>query len=70
MPNHRKIHRLLRADAVADIHARPPGAHGILRVKAAREVEQGLIVNTKLAKRIGARPLLAQGDRLGHRQAL
>ncbi len=40
------------ADAIADIHARSRGTNGILRVKAALEIEQGLIVNTKLVKRI------------------
>jgi putative transposase len=40
------------ADAIADIHTRSRGTYGILRVKAALEIEQGLIVNTKLVKRI------------------
>ena len=40
------------ADAIADIHARSRGTYGILRVKAALELEQGLIVNTKLVRRI------------------
>ena len=35
-----------------DIHARSRGTYGILRVKAALEIEQGLIVNYKLVKRI------------------
>jgi hypothetical protein len=35
------------ADAIDDIHARSRGTYGILRVKAALEIEQGLIVNTK-----------------------
>jgi len=51
-PNDREIRRLLLADAIADIHARSRGTYGILRVKAALEIEQGLIVNTKLVKRI------------------
>jgi putative transposase len=42
----------LLADAIADIHARSRGTYGILRVRAALEIEQGLIVNTKLVKRI------------------
>jgi transposase InsO family protein len=42
----------LLADAIADVHARSRGTYGILRVKAALEIEQGLIVNTKLVKRI------------------
>ena len=40
------------ADAISDIHARSRGTYGILRIKAALEIEQGLIVNTKLVKRI------------------
>ena len=40
------------ADAIADIHARSRGTYGILRIKAALELEQGLIVNTKLVRRI------------------
>ncbi len=51
-PNDREIRRLLLADAIADIHARSRGTYGILRVRAALEIEQGLIVNTKLVKRI------------------
>ncbi|HEV2360987.1 MAG TPA: IS3 family transposase [Acidimicrobiales bacterium] len=51
-PHDREIRRLLLADAIADIHARSRGTYGILRVRAALEIEQGLIVNTKLVKRI------------------
>jgi putative transposase len=51
-PGDREIRRLLLADAITDIHARSRGTYGILRVKAALEIEQGLIVNTKLVKRI------------------
>ena len=40
------------ADAIADIHARSRGTYGILRIRAALEIEQGLIVNTKLVKKI------------------
>ena len=39
------------ADAIADIHARSRGTYGILRVRAALEIEKGLIINTKLVKR-------------------
>jgi putative transposase len=42
----------LLADAIADIHARSRGTYGILRIRAALEIEQGLIVNTKLVKKI------------------
>ena len=51
-PTDREIRHLLLADAIADIHARSRGTYGILRVKAALEIEQGLIVNTKLVRRI------------------
>src|SRR6202021_432589 len=47
-----EIRRLMLADAIADIHTRSRGTYGMLRVKAALEIEQGLIVNTKLVKRI------------------
>jgi transposase len=50
------------ADAIADIHARSRGTYGILRIKAALELEQGLIVNTKLVRRI-MRELGIQGFR-------
>ena len=40
------------ADAIADIHARSRGTYGILRIRAAFEIEQGLVVNTKLVKKI------------------
>jgi transposase InsO family protein len=40
------------ADAITEIHARSRGTYGIRRVKAALEIEQGLIVNYKLVKRL------------------
>lgn len=43
---------MLLADAIAGIPARSRGTYGILQVRAALEIEQGLIVNTKLVKRI------------------
>jgi len=51
-PNDREIRRLLLADAIADIHARSRGTYGVLRIRAALEIEQGLIVNTKLVLKI------------------
>lgn len=51
-PHDAEIRRLLLADAIADIHARSRGTYGILRIRAALEIEQGLIVNTKLVRRI------------------
>ncbi len=41
-------------DAIADIHARSRGTYGRLRIRAALEIEQGLIVNQKLIARIMA----------------
>jgi transposase InsO family protein len=51
-PNDREIRHTLLADAVADIHARSRGTYGMLRVRAALEIEQGLIVNKKLVWKI------------------
>jgi len=39
-------------DAIADIHARSRGTYGMLRIRAALEIEQGLIVNRKLILKI------------------
>lgn len=39
-------------DAIADIHARSRGTYGRLRIRAALEIEQGLIVNKKLIAKI------------------
>ena len=43
---------MVLADAIADIHARSRGTYGMLRVRAALEIEQGLIVNKKLVWKI------------------
>ena len=51
-PTDGEIRRLLLTDAIADIHARSRGTYGRLRIRAALEIEQGLIVNTKLIGRI------------------
>ncbi len=51
-PTDREIRRLLLTDAIADIHARSRGTYGRLRIRAALEIEQGLIVNKKLIARI------------------
>jgi putative transposase len=51
-PTDQEIRRLLLADAIADIHARSRGTYGVLRIRAALEIEQGLIVNTKLVLKI------------------
>jgi transposase InsO family protein len=51
-PTDGEIRRLLLTGAIADIHARSRGAYGMLRVRAALEIEQGLIVNKKLVWKI------------------
>ena len=51
-PTDREIRRVLLADAIADIHARSRGTYGMLRIRAALEIEQGLIVNKKLVWKI------------------
>jgi putative transposase len=51
-PTDREIRHLLLADAIADVHARSRGTYGMLRVRAALEIEQGLIVNKKLVWKI------------------
>jgi putative transposase len=51
-PTDSEIRRLLLADAIADTHARSRGTYGMLRVRAALEIEQGLIVNKKLVWKI------------------
>ena len=51
-PTNQEIRRVLLADAIADIHARSRGTYGMLRVRAALEIERGIIVNKKLAWKI------------------
>lgn len=51
-PTDGEIRRVLLADAIADIHTRSRGTYGMRRIRAALEIEQGLIVNTKLVLRI------------------
>jgi transposase InsO family protein len=51
-PTDREIRRLLLTNAIAAIHARSRGTYGRLRIRAALEIEQGLIVNKKLIARI------------------
>lgn len=47
-PSDREIRHLLLADAIADIHARSRGTYGMLRIRAALQREQGMVVNKKL----------------------
>ena len=48
MPSDREIRRLLLSGLVADIHKRSRGTYGMLRIRAALEREQGMVVNKKL----------------------
>lgn len=52
VPSDRAIRHLLLEDAIADIHARSRGTYGMLRVRAALEIEQGIVVNKKLVWKI------------------
>jgi hypothetical protein len=51
-PSNRDIRHVLLADAIADIHARSRGTYGMLRIRAALEIERGIIVNKKLVWKI------------------
>jgi putative transposase len=47
-PSDREIRHLLLEDAIREIHTRSRGTYGMLRIRAALEIEQGIIVNKKL----------------------
>ena len=51
-PGFREIRHLLLADLITDIHTRSRGTYGMLRIRAALEIEQGIIVNKKLVWKI------------------
>ena len=51
-PTDREIRHLLLSDAIADVHARSRGTYGMLRIRAALEIEQGIVVNKKLILKI------------------
>jgi putative transposase len=51
-PGYHEIRHLLLADLIQDIHARSRGTYGMLRIRAALEIEQGIIVNKKLVWKI------------------
>jgi len=51
-PSDREIRQVVLSDLIYDIHRRSRGTYGILRVRAALEIEHGLIVNTKLVKKL------------------
>jgi putative transposase len=48
VPSDRQIRRLLLMGLVADIHARSRGTYGMLRIRAALQREQDMVVNKKL----------------------
>jgi transposase InsO family protein len=48
----REIRHLLLADLITDIHTRSRGTYGMLRIRAALEIEQGIVVNKKLVWKI------------------
>ncbi len=52
VPSNREIRQLLLEDAVRDIHERSRGTYGMLRIRAALEIEQGIVVNKKLVWKI------------------
>jgi transposase InsO family protein len=47
-----EIRHLLLADLIADIHKRSRGTYAMLRIRAALEIEQGIIVNKELVYKI------------------
>ena len=51
-PSDREIRQVVLMDLIQDIHQRSRGTYGILRIRAALEIEHGLIVNTKLVKKL------------------
>jgi transposase InsO family protein len=51
-PSDREIRQIVLADLIYEIHQRSRGTYGILRIRAALEIEHGLIVNTKLVKKL------------------
>jgi len=52
VPSDRSIRHLLLEDAIAEIHAKSRGTYGVLRIRAALEIERGIIVNTKLVLKL------------------
>ena len=51
-PSDRDMHQLLLEDAIKEIHIRSRGTYGRLRIKAALEIEQGLIVSVKVIAKL------------------
>jgi hypothetical protein len=51
-PSDRDMHQLLLEDAIKEIHVRSRGTYGRLRIKAALEIEQGLVVSVKVIAKL------------------
>ena len=51
-PSDREIRQLLLESAIGEVHARSRGTYGVLRIRAALEIERGMIVNTKLVLKV------------------
>lgn len=68
-PSDREIRQMLLEDAIAGIYQRSRGTYGVRRIRAALEIEQGLIVNYKLVmklmRRLGIKGI--PGPKKGHR---
>ena len=59
-PSDREIHQLLLEDAIKAVHERSRGTYGRLRIKAALEIELGLVVSVKVIAKLMKR-LAIQG---------
>jgi putative transposase len=51
-PSDRSIRHLLLEEAITEVHAASRGTYGVLRIRAALEIERGIIVNTKLVLKL------------------
>jgi transposase InsO family protein len=51
-PTNSEIRRVVLTDLIKDVHERSRGTYGMLRIRAALEIEHGLIVNKKLVYKI------------------
>ena len=52
LPSNRDLRQLGLEGLVKDIHERSRATYGVLRIRAALEIEHGLIVNTKLIRKV------------------
>ena len=66
-----RIRHLLLADLISDIYARSRGTYGMLRIRAALEIEQGIVVNKKpvwkITSQLGLRGLPGPKKRSANR---